>query len=180
MLLFIFTGNDCNAYLKREVYGHICESIVKKCQEITTQPAILIRARAISSKFAKLWSKFSQIHHLVSHSNFITERQILLIGEQIRSFMSYFRDKFPEESITLKLHIMEDHLVENLIYYRFGLGMFGEQGVESIHHKIKDICSRFHHIPNGDKRLKSTVEEHHLHTLPVVRKNIPIPAKRAK
>ena len=101
-----------------------------------------------------------------------------MIGKSISSFMDYFREKFPDESITLKLHIMEDHLIDNLIYYRYGLGMYGEQGVESIHHKINNIKARFHNIPNGDRRLKSTINEHHLHTLPAVRSKIPVPAKK--
>ena len=46
-------------------------------------------------------------------------------------FMHYYRDVFPEASITPKLHILEDHMV--LLNWRVGCGLLGEQGTESIH-----------------------------------------------
>ena len=47
--------------------------------------------------------------------------------------MHYHRDVFPEASITPKLHILEDHMVNFLRKCRVGCGLLGEQGAESIH-----------------------------------------------
>ena len=149
-------------------------------KRLTKEDHLLIQARAISTKFIKLFSNFTEIYKLVSHSNFINDETIVLIDKRVTVFMSYLREKFPDESTTLKLHLLEDHLVESLSKYRFGCGLFGEQGVESIHHKIKEICGRFRHMPNSVARLKSTIEEHHMHTLPQIRKNVPQPKKRSK
>ena len=48
-------------------------------------------------------------------------------------FMHYYGDVFPEASITPKLHILEDHMVNFLRNWRVGCGLLGEQGAESIH-----------------------------------------------
>ena len=50
----------------------------------------------------------------------------------IMEFMHYYRDVFPEASITHKLHILEDHIVNFLWNWRVGCGLC-EQGAESIH-----------------------------------------------
>lgn len=61
----------------------------------------------------------------------------------------------------------------------FGFSLLGEQGVESIHHKIKTIDHRFIGINDPAKRLLATIEEHHLHTLPEIRVDVP-PIKKRK
>ena len=48
-------------------------------------------------------------------------------------FMHYYRDVFPEASITPKLHILEDHMVTFLRNWRVGGNLLGEQGAESVH-----------------------------------------------
>ena len=48
-------------------------------------------------------------------------------------FMHYYRDVFPGASITPKLHILEDHMVNFLRNWRVGCGLLGEQGAERIH-----------------------------------------------
>ena len=48
-------------------------------------------------------------------------------------FMHYYRDVFPEASITPKLHILEDHMVTFLRNWRVGGNLLREQGAESVH-----------------------------------------------
>ena len=60
-----------------------------------------------------------------------------------------------------------------------GFGLFGEQGMESIHHRIRLIADDHTGIINPVKRLRATVEEHHLRTLPQIRSLIP-PIKKRK
>ena len=40
-------------------------------------------------------------------------------------FMHHYRDVFPESSITPKLHILEDHMVNFLQNWRVGCGLLG-------------------------------------------------------
>ena len=138
-----FIGNHCNKYLKTEVYSDIFNGIVSKTREITSQPEILDKANTIATTFHKLFSMFSGIHKLTAHSTFITEDEILLIDRSIRKFCSYFREKFPEVRFTLKLHLLEDHAIDNIKKFRFGMGLLGEQGRLTSHHYcfITFICS---------------------------------------
>ena len=115
---------------------------------------------------------------MVSHSKFIKDDSFPMIDKCVKSYLNFLRTKFPDESIPLKLHIMEDHMLDMMKSYRFGMGLFGEQGVESIHHKIKDIATRFRHMPNAEQRLQSCIEEHHLHTMPQIRQMVPDPKQK--
>ena len=54
-------------------------------------------------------------------------------------FMHYYRDVFPEASITPKLHILEDHMVNILLNWRVGCGLLGEQATESIYKPTKSV-----------------------------------------
>ena len=47
--------------------------------------------------------------------------------------MGYLRNTWPKVSITPKLHMLEDHVVEFIKRWGKGLGTYGEQGGESIH-----------------------------------------------
>ena len=118
--------------MQREVYSDIFESIPVICKSITTEPHILIAARSTATTFIKLFSMYSEIYHLVSHSNYIEDDKIPLIDKCVTSYLDYLRETFPDETIPLKLHIMEDHMLDMIKDYRFGMGLFGEQG-ESFH-----------------------------------------------
>ena len=72
----------------------------------------------------------------------------------------------PSVRITTKQHLLEDHAMDWIIQYQFGFGLFGEQGMESIHHKIRRLADNHHGIINPLQRLKATIQEHHLHTYP--------------
>ena len=175
-----FIGNDCDRYLERAVYSEICQVVVTTTKQITADQEHILRAKSITSKHHKLWNLFSHVYDLVKHSNYLSENDILEIGKAVDEFMAYFRRRFPNESIPLKFHIIEDHLVDSCIQYRYGLGLFGEQGVESIHHRLKEVGTIFRSMVDSQQRLKSTVEEHHISTLPTIRSLIPIPPKRGR
>ena len=76
---------------------------------------------------------------------------------------------------------MEDHLIENMKQFRFGFGLLGEQGVESIHRRIHEIGRKYSGIvKEPEKRLKLTIEDHHVSTLPAIKQLIPEKKKRSK
>lgn len=47
--------------------------------------------------------------------------------------MKFYRETFPSETVTPKLHMMEEHVVLFLRQWKNGLGMYGEKGGEGIH-----------------------------------------------
>ena len=49
--------------------------------------------------------------------------------EAIKSFLSYYRRVFPEASVTVMMHMLEEHLVPFLREWRgIGFGLMAEQG----------------------------------------------------
>ena len=98
----------------------------------------------------------------------------------IDEFLSHYRATFPTATITPKLHMMEDHVVDFIAEWRVGIGMLGEQGAESIHTAFNQLARTYANMPNGMERLKSMVTEHYRQICPEnVARQVP-PAKRNK
>ena len=168
-----FVGNDCHKYLSTWVYTDICENIVTKTIQLTDDPTVIQHARTIAQKFRKLWQLFAAIHNKISHAKLIEDDNIPLIHQSIVQYFQYFRREFPSVRITTKQHLLEDHAMDWIIQYQFGFGLFGEQGMESIHHKIRRLADNHHGIINPLQRLKATIQEHHLHTCPEMKSQLP-------
>ena len=62
-----FVGNHCHKYLKPQVFTQICDSIVSKAKELTTDRGVIVRAQSVCDKFQALNSLFSDVHHRLSH-----------------------------------------------------------------------------------------------------------------
>ena len=174
-----FIGNDCHKYLSTSVYSDVCGNIASKCAALTDDPNVRRHANSVAQKFRKLWQLFAAIHTKISHAHLIQDDEIPLIHQAITQYFLYFREQFPNVRITTKQHLLEDHALDWIIRYRFGFGLFGEQGMESIHHKIRLLADNHHGITNPLQRLKATIEEHHLHTIPEIKAQVP-PVKKRK
>ena len=81
-------------------------------------------------------------------------------------FMSYYRANFPDASVTPKMHMLERHLVKQVTTWKFGMGLLGEQGAESIHACFNSIERAYSGIPNKKDRLLRVTQEHHLRVDP--------------
>ena len=90
----------------------------------------------------------------------------LQIEHDIDKFLQYYRSSFPSATVTPKMHMMEDHVVQCLRLWRVGLGMLGEQGAESIHSRFNQLERTYANMANGVQRLKSMVMEHHRQICP--------------
>ena len=120
---------------------------------------------------------------LVMHSNTHTQTVIhtlsLLIEDTIHSFLAYYRRHFPSASITLKLHLMEDHMIPFLRQMEgVSFGLLGEQGAEHIHHEFNMIRQRYANIPDRVEQLRCVMREHHLRWCPPLATLKPLPKKR--
>ena len=62
-----FVGNHCNKYLKEPTYTSLCQSVLLKTRELTTDPVIIAKAQNICEKFTQLNSLYSDIHSRFSH-----------------------------------------------------------------------------------------------------------------
>ena len=168
-----FIGNDCHKYLSTTVHSDTCENIITKTRDVTTNKSIIFNAEAVANRFRKLWQLYADIHSKVLHAKHINEDDFPKMEQAINMYCAYFRQEFPEICITLKQLLLEDHALDWLMKYRFGFGLFGEQVMESIHHKIRRISNNHCGIRNPAQRLKSKIEEHHFHICPVIRACLP-------
>ena len=86
-----------------------------------------------------------------------------------------------DATITVKLHMLEDHMVPFLKQWRgVGFGLLGEQGAEGIHADFKNLKRRFSGIPDSVERLCCTMKQHHLRCSPQNIAARPPTSKRAK
>ena len=76
--------------------------------------------------------------------------------------MKFYRDNFPQATVTPKMHMLERHIVKQIKKWKFGMGLLGEQGAESIHSNFNTIERSYAGIPNKKDRLLRVTQEHHL------------------
>ncbi len=146
---------------------------------LTGDQDIIDEARDIEYKFNKTFGLYRDVYLAISHSNYIPPSDLTMIQQKIDIFMDYFRTTFPEASIPVKFHLLEDHVVDWIRRFPFGLGLLGEQGAESVHAQVNRINRMFVTMPSDTKRLQSTVEEQHLKCDPELQALIP-PSKKSK
>eukprot|EP00731_Ephydatia_muelleri_P017324 Em0010g422a len=63
--------------------------------------------------------------------NYIDEAQAHALDQAIEEF--FYRNTYPEATVPLKMHLLEDHAVQWANTNHVGFGLLGEQGAESIH-----------------------------------------------
>ena len=62
-------------------------------------------------------------------------------SKAIQEFMAFYHN-YPEVTVSIQMHHLEDHEVQWANTYHAGFGLLGEQGAESIHAKTwLGICS---------------------------------------
>ncbi len=92
--------------------------------------------------------------------------------------MSTYRLFFPSATITLKLHILEDHTSQQLARFKSGLGRLNEQGGERAHKEQNQEESVHANIQNPLQRLLAMMRAHHTTCCPEIQANIKRPKKR--
>ena len=66
-----------------------------------------------------------------------------LISEAaIDDYLDFFRTHFPDMTVSPKMHILEDHIIPFIKRWHFGLGLFDEQGGETIHKEFNQLAAR--------------------------------------
>ncbi len=161
-----FIGNDCHTYLKEEVYTDVFDTMVETCKTLTGDPEIINRAQVIAQKYKEEKRLYSIIHRLIAHSKHVPSSNLPVIQEAIDSYLEYYRREFPNSSIPVKYHILEDHIVDWLRRYPFGFGLLGEQGAESVHAFVNRITPNYHAVRSSEKQQQLIVEDQHLKCSP--------------
>ena len=94
--------------------------------------------------------------------------------------MAFFQDTYPEATVSIKMHLLEDHTSQWANSNHVGFGLLGKQGAESIHAKYNQLGLIFAPTKDRVQNLKCILKEHLLSIEPQLVAAIPPPAKRVK
>ena len=87
--------------------------------------------------------------------------------------MRFYRQHFPESTVLPKMHMLESHVPDWIEKWGVGLGLMGEQGVESIHKELNEIESSYRTMPNRVHRLLCVIREHYVGVDPEQQQLVP-------
>ena len=66
---------------------------------------------------------------------------------------------------TIKMHILEHHMLDYIRSHLTGCGLMGEQGAKSIHSQFNSLAATYKTIPDPIVRLKCIMKERVQHLL---------------
>eukprot|EP00731_Ephydatia_muelleri_P031015 Em0022g529a len=173
----VFVGNHIHKALKPSNISIMCSSMIQVAHEKC--PTLVETVSATAEKFTTVFSLLGRCHSIYDQL-FIDELKVTELEHAISEFMESFRASFPSSSISLKMHLLEDHTVPWAKRTGTGFGLLGEQGAESIHARFNTLQRTYQCIHNKVDRLLSFVKEHSLSISPRIVESIPPPNKRAK
>lgn len=187
----------------------ICNAIPKKvCELGYIGTNIHTESIKICTNFKLLFFKYSKCHNLMNSCEYFNDEKIAELGKKIcliclkksqqqyhmllfififffisdtniKDLMAYIRSTFPKTSITPKLHMLEEHVVDFVKKWKMGLGLYGEQGGESIHPEFNSLKATYASVRPHQARVKVMLEQHHLKVMPASKQLVP-PIKRKK
>lgn len=174
-----FIGNHCVKYIKPDVTKQLCMGVVEKTVSISGKQEIITESKQICEKFKKLNNLYYAIHDRIGHGNAILESDHQEIEDAIHGYMEFYRECFPNK-ILPKHHILEDHILQWIHRWHFGLALHGEQGGESVHKEFNRLQRAMYGIQNPLHRLLSVMKEHHTIVSPAIQSHVAVPSKRKK
>lgn len=92
--------------------------------------------------------------------------------------MNSFRDILPNVSVTPKLHLLEHHIVPFIKKWKYGFGVYGEQGIESIHQNFNKLFTTYCRMKPSIRRLKAMMDAHMISVNPEAKQLKPPKRKR--
>ncbi|XP_033646390.1 uncharacterized protein LOC117305619 [Asterias rubens] len=138
--------------------------------ELTLEASATIRRNSaeIGVKFHEAFSCFADVHKAINHCNPITQSDMERTDVCIKHFLRVYRRCFPDASITPKLHMLEEHTMEQLRRFKVGLGLLNEQGGELLHTEFNRAGRAVHGMKDELQKLMSIMRRHLTTTFPEV------------
>ncbi|XP_038063047.1 uncharacterized protein LOC119733744 [Patiria miniata] len=158
---------------KQQVEKHITDDIPLAAQERLRR-----QAATTGHNFKEVFLKFADAHRGMNHSNQMTTGDICRLDVCIKEFMRSYREMFPSQNVTPKLHLLECHVVPQISRFRVGLGMLNEQGGELLHTELNRTGRIVHGIRDDLQKLLSIMKRHHTSTTPEIRASVLKTCKR--
>eukprot|EP00731_Ephydatia_muelleri_P038374 Em0736g4a len=169
----IFVGNHVHKILKPANVDTLCSCVLKATENV---PELKLEAVAVHQKFRTILMQFSECHVLYD-STVLTQDDIQHLGQAIKNFFCSFDRDFKGIARTLKMHILESHMLEWLSMHQAGCGLMGEQGAESIHAKFNSSLRTYSGIKDPVAKLKCILQDHYLSISPHMTSAVPPPKK---
>ena len=190
-----FVGNHANKYYKPENINAMCdaikESVLDVCIgfEIDFEDASEILSMCDSTakkiqgnkheKFKEINLKYSKVNESIIHIHPLDDASIDQIDLDIKDFMKAFRTHYPGKIIP-KMHFLEDHVVDWMRKWEFGLGFHGEQAVESSHSVMNNILNDRRGIRNRATKVWGAMRSHYLRGNLRIRSRVPETKRRKR
>ena len=175
-----FVGNDVHKFLKPEVHCDVLDGMVEKCKTLTGDPEIIESMEMIADKYKGALGRFNNVHLATSHKCHVPRTDLPMVKEVIDDFLAYYRSEFPNSSIPIKYHLLEDHVIPWMERFPFGLGLLGEQGAESVHAAVNRNKGNFSSMRSDNARLQCIMQEHQLKCTPDLKPYMPEPKRYKK
>ena len=64
------------------------------------------------------------------------------------------------------MHMLEEHVIPFLIKWRAPFGLYGEQGLESLHASMNKLMTSFTSMPNPVEKMTAYMKEHYTRVNP--------------
>ena len=94
--------------------------------------------------------------------------------------MSFYRSTFPTETITPKLHMLGDHAVPFIKRWGSAFGVYGEQGIETLHAEFNRLNQTYCRMGSSNRRLDCMMKEYMTRVHPEARALKPAIKRRKK
>ena len=173
-----FIGNHVHVMLKPESINKLCDAIIQVVHDLDADVEVLNQANLISSKYKRLFTKYVTCHNMFNSSEPFNDVDINILEVAINDLLSYFREEWPDESITPKLHILEKHIIPFIKRWHYGMGKYGEQGGEGIHAEFNSLTRVYCRMRSNAQRVESMLKEHSIRTHPLAKKIKPMIKRR--
>jgi len=157
-------GNDGLAFCRGDLTAY-WESFLGQPFIDTKEREILQREIAALNE---LRSSYRKLLLKIGGSDDVGPEEIEVIGKDIKEFMVLWRAEFA--TIAPKLHVLEDHVVQQLHLFRFCLGLINEQGGEGAHAFYNKIVPKYANMKDAVERCKAMVEHGTISTVIAQRK----------
>eukprot|EP00731_Ephydatia_muelleri_P010723 Em0005g1309a len=82
----------------------------------------------------------------------MSQWSIVQLGNAIKDFFNTFDAMFKGARRTIKMHILEHHMLDWIRSHQVGCGLMGEQGAESIHSQFNSLAATYKTIPDPNRQ----------------------------
>ncbi|XP_072176962.1 uncharacterized protein [Diadema setosum] len=135
-----FVGNHVHKCLQPQNVDLLTASITETVQEACPHDQSLHQeAFDVECKYNKVFKLYGQCHKAMNRAGFMNEEEIHQLDGNIKAYMTFCRHTFPNETVTPKQHLLEEHVVPFLSQWKAPAGLLGEQGGEAVHSQLNNI-----------------------------------------